>query len=120
MNSNTKNSHDRYGSKTQKHSISAIIASLGPTHIVHFDRVLRDRCLTFVDFCSSCSHRRVQDKTEKTEMGQSGSKVSVHVHLDSGYYYAGDVVTGAVVLHVEQPLDVKSISVKVLMWMIRA
>jgi hypothetical protein len=46
-------------------------------------------------------------------MGQGDSKVVVHLHLDSGYYYAGDTVTGAVVLRVSQPMEVKSISVKV-------
>lgn len=35
------------------------------------------------------------------EMGQGGSKTVVHVQLDAGYYYAGDNVTGAVVLHIE-------------------
>lgn len=48
-------------------------------------------------------------------MGQGGSKAPlvVHVQLDSGYYYAGDTVTGTVVLHAEQAVDVTAISVKV-------
>lgn len=49
-------------------------------------------------------------------MGQGGSKsgpLVVHVQLDAGYYYAGDTVTGAVVLHAEQAVDVKAISIKV-------
>jgi hypothetical protein len=37
----------------------------------------------------------------------------VHLQLDSGYYYAGDTVTGTVVLHAEQAVDVTAISVKV-------
>lgn len=47
-------------------------------------------------------------------MGQGGSKAVVHVQLDGSYYYAGDSVTGAVVLHVEQPIDVKGVFVKVM------
>lgn len=46
-------------------------------------------------------------------MGQDNSKVVVHVQLDAAYYYAGDTVTGAVVLHVEQPIAVKAVEAKV-------
>ena len=46
-------------------------------------------------------------------MGQGGSKVVVHVQLDGAYYYAGDTVTGAVVVHTQQPISVKDVSVKV-------
>jgi len=38
----------------------------------------------------------------------------VHVQLDGSYYYAGDTVAGAVVLRVEQPIDVKGVVVKVI------
>jgi hypothetical protein len=46
-------------------------------------------------------------------MGQNNSKVVVHVQLDAAYYYAGDTVTGAVVLHLEQPIQVKAVEAKV-------
>lgn len=46
-------------------------------------------------------------------MGQGSSKGVLHVQLDSGFYYSGDTVTGSVVLHVDHPTDIKSISVKV-------
>jgi hypothetical protein len=46
-------------------------------------------------------------------MGHGGSKVLVHVQLDAAYYYAGDLVTGTVVLHTEQPIDAKAIDCKV-------
>lgn len=47
------------------------------------------------------------------QMGQSESKTQVHVHIDKPYYYAGDVVTGFVVLHAGSVLDFKSINIKV-------
>lgn len=46
-------------------------------------------------------------------MGQNNSKVVVHVQLDAAYYYAGDTVTGAVVLHLEQPIQVNAVEAKV-------
>jgi hypothetical protein len=46
-------------------------------------------------------------------MGQGGSKVIVHVQLDAAYFYAGDLVTGTVALHTQQPIDVKAIDCKV-------
>jgi hypothetical protein len=46
-------------------------------------------------------------------MVQGNSKVVVHVQLDAAYYYAGDTVTGAVVLHMEQPIAVKAVEAKV-------
>lgn len=52
-------------------------------------------------------------------MGQGSSKEAVlHVQLDSGFYYSGDTVTGSVVLLVDQPTDIKSISVKVWLWLL--
>jgi len=47
-------------------------------------------------------------------MGAAGSKTVVHVHFNQPYYYAGDVVSGALVLHVEDSMVVKSVNIKVL------
>jgi hypothetical protein len=47
-------------------------------------------------------------------MGASESKTSVHVHIDQPYYYTGDVVSGAIVVHLETSMVVKSINIKVL------
>lgn len=47
-------------------------------------------------------------------MGAGSSKVVVEVVVDRPFYYAGDTVTGSVVVHVPQALDVKSITLKVL------
>jgi hypothetical protein len=46
-------------------------------------------------------------------MGQTGSKTQVHVHIDKPYYYAGDIVTGFVVLHAETAMTFNSINIKV-------
>jgi hypothetical protein len=46
-------------------------------------------------------------------MGQTGSKTQVHVHIDKPFYYAGDIVTGFVVLHTETAMSFNSINIKV-------
>jgi hypothetical protein len=46
-------------------------------------------------------------------MGQGGSKTQVHVHIDKPFYYAGDIVTGFVVLHAETAMTFNSINLKV-------
>eukprot|EP00775_Hariotina_reticulata_P008059 gene8059-8254_t len=45
-------------------------------------------------------------------MGASESKTAVHVHINQPYYYTGDVVSGAIVVHVENCMEVKSINIK--------
>lgn len=46
-------------------------------------------------------------------MGAGGSKVQVYVRADKPFYYAGDVVTGSVVLHVAERTTFKQCSIKV-------
>lgn len=46
-------------------------------------------------------------------MGAGSSKVQVHVRADKPYYYTGDVVTGSVVFHTEQPITFHKINIKV-------
>eukprot|EP00878_Enallax_costatus_P040845 GHUV01047241.1.p1 GENE.GHUV01047241.1~~GHUV01047241.1.p1 ORF type:complete len:286 (+),score=64.25 GHUV01047241.1:195-1052(+) len=46
-------------------------------------------------------------------MGAGGSKVQVYVHAEKSFYYAGDVVTGSVFLHVAERTTFKKCNIKV-------
>lgn len=46
-------------------------------------------------------------------MGAGGSKGHVHVHLEKPFYYTGDTVTGSVVVHLEEAVDINGVTLKV-------